>query len=84
MFVRYWAGHDYHEWLHNAADIDGARVVMALDLGPEENESAGAVLSRASCLASGAGRDSSEADALSGSRGDTCDTARSNNAGPNK
>ncbi len=38
VFVRFWPGHGYHEWLHNAADIDTARVVMALDLGPEENE----------------------------------------------
>jgi hypothetical protein len=38
VFVRYWAGHGYHEWIHNAADIDGARVVMALDLGPDENQ----------------------------------------------
>ena len=38
VFVRYGAGHGYHEWIHNAADIDGARVVMALDLGPEENQ----------------------------------------------
>src|SRR5580658_1629640 len=38
VFVRYGAGHGYHEWIHNAADIDGARVVMALDLGPDEDE----------------------------------------------
>jgi hypothetical protein len=38
VFVRYWTGHGYHEWIHNAADIDSARVVMALHLGPEENE----------------------------------------------
>ena len=38
VFVRYWARHGYHEWIHNAADIDGARVVLALDRGPEENE----------------------------------------------
>jgi hypothetical protein len=38
VFVRYWPGHGYHEWLHNAADIDNAKVVMALDLGAEENE----------------------------------------------
>jgi len=37
VFVRYWPGHGYHEWIHNAADIDHAQVVMALDLGPEEN-----------------------------------------------
>jgi len=38
VLVRYGAEHGYHEWLHNAADIDRARVVMALDLGSEENE----------------------------------------------
>lgn len=38
VFVRYWPGHGYHEWLHNAADIDNARVVMSLDLGAEENQ----------------------------------------------
>jgi hypothetical protein len=38
VFVRYFAGHGYHEWIHNAADIDSARVVMALDLGPDENQ----------------------------------------------
>jgi hypothetical protein len=38
VFVRYWARHGPHEWIHNAADIDGARVMMALDLGPEENQ----------------------------------------------
>lgn len=38
VFVRYGADHGYHEWLHNAADIDRARVVMALDLGPEQNQ----------------------------------------------
>jgi hypothetical protein len=38
VFVRYFAGHGYHEWIHNAADIDSAGVVMALDLGPDENQ----------------------------------------------
>jgi hypothetical protein len=38
VFVRYWADHGYHEWLHNAANIDGSRIVMALDLGSGENE----------------------------------------------
>ncbi|MBV8898128.1 MAG: hypothetical protein JO051_16555 [Acidobacteriaceae bacterium] len=37
VFVRYWAGHEFREWVHNAADIDGARVVWALDLGDAEN-----------------------------------------------
>ena len=39
VFVRYWPGHIFqYEWVYNAADIDGARVVWARDLGPEENE----------------------------------------------
>lgn len=37
VFVRYFATHGYDEWIHNAADIDRARVVWALDLGPEED-----------------------------------------------
>jgi hypothetical protein len=35
VFVRYGPMHLYHEWIHNAADIDRSAVVMALDLGPE-------------------------------------------------
>jgi hypothetical protein len=38
VFVRYWAQHQFQEWVHNAADIDGARIVWARDLGPEENQ----------------------------------------------
>jgi hypothetical protein len=38
VFVRYWPRHGYSEWLQNAADIDSARIVMALDLGAEQNE----------------------------------------------
>jgi hypothetical protein len=38
VFVRYRPQHGPTEWIHNAADIDSARVVWALDLGPEENE----------------------------------------------
>jgi hypothetical protein len=38
VFVRYFAGHGYREWIRNAAGIDSAPVVMALDLGPEENQ----------------------------------------------
>lgn len=38
VFVRYWPQHQFKEWVHNAADIDGARVVWARDLGPTENE----------------------------------------------
>jgi 4-amino-4-deoxy-L-arabinose transferase-like glycosyltransferase len=33
VFVRYGPQHQFHEWIHNAADIDRAPVVMALDLG---------------------------------------------------
>jgi hypothetical protein len=38
VFVRYWPRHTYEEWVQNAADIDGARVAWALDLGAAENE----------------------------------------------
>ncbi len=38
VFVRYWPQHTFEEWVHNAADIDAARVVWARDLGHEENE----------------------------------------------
>ena len=38
VFVRYSAQHGFHEWIQNAADIDGARTVWALDLGAEEDE----------------------------------------------
>ncbi len=38
VFVRYWPPHRFVEWVHNAADMDGARVVWARDLGAEENE----------------------------------------------
>jgi hypothetical protein len=37
VFVRYSARHLLREWVRNAADIDGSRVVWALDLGPEED-----------------------------------------------
>lgn len=37
VFVRYFSTHDYHDWIHNAAGIDGARVVWALELSPDEN-----------------------------------------------
>jgi hypothetical protein len=37
VFVRYWPSHGYHEWIHNAADIDGSRVVYALELSPADN-----------------------------------------------
>ena len=37
VFVRYSGQHGENEWIHNAANIDEARVVWALDLGPEED-----------------------------------------------
>ena len=36
--MRYWPEHEFDEWMQNAADIDRARVVWALDLGAEEND----------------------------------------------
>jgi len=38
VFVRYSAGHMFHEWIRNAADPDAAPVVWAADLGADENE----------------------------------------------
>jgi hypothetical protein len=38
VFVHYWPQHGFHEWIHNEADIDRARVVWAGDLGPAEDE----------------------------------------------
>jgi hypothetical protein len=38
VFVRYFPQHGPVEWIHNAADIDNAPVVWALDLGPEKDE----------------------------------------------
>jgi len=38
VFVRYWPKHLFAEWVHNAADIDGSRIVWARDLGADENE----------------------------------------------
>jgi hypothetical protein len=38
VFVRYSPLHIFHEWVYNAADIDGARIVWANDLGAAENE----------------------------------------------
>jgi hypothetical protein len=38
VFVHYWPSHRFRTWIRNAADIDHARVVWALDLGPAENQ----------------------------------------------
>lgn len=39
VFVRYWPQHIFQqEWVYNAADLDGARVVWARDLGADEND----------------------------------------------
>jgi len=39
VFVRYVPQHIFQdEWVYNAADMDGSRIVWARDLGPEENE----------------------------------------------
>jgi len=38
VFVRYWPQHQFQEWVHNAADIDRARVIWARDLGSDENQ----------------------------------------------
>ncbi len=38
IFVRYSPQHRFHEWIANSADIDSSKIVMARDLGPEENE----------------------------------------------
>jgi predicted PurR-regulated permease PerM len=39
VFVRYWSQHIFQqEWVYNAADVDGARIVWARDLGADEND----------------------------------------------
>lgn len=38
VFVHYGPQHQFHEWLHNAAEIDRSPVVMALDLGLENEK----------------------------------------------
>ncbi len=37
-FVRYGPQHMFHEWIHNAADIDAAPIVWAIDRGPADND----------------------------------------------
>ncbi len=37
VFIHYGPRHGFHEWIFNAADIDRAKVVRALDLGDSEN-----------------------------------------------
>ncbi|MGH9624484.1 MAG: hypothetical protein ACRD4G_09120, partial [Bryobacteraceae bacterium] len=37
VFVHYGPRHMFHDWIHNAADIDRAHVVWARDLGASEN-----------------------------------------------
>jgi hypothetical protein len=37
VFVRYYAEHEYHEWVHNSANIDAQRVIWALELNPDDN-----------------------------------------------
>lgn len=38
VFVRYGPRHQFQEWVHNAADIDHARIVWSRDLGADENQ----------------------------------------------
>jgi hypothetical protein len=38
VLVRYFSTHTYHEWIHNAADIDNARVIWALDAAGAHDE----------------------------------------------
>ena len=37
VFVRYFPQHGSSDWIHNAADIDSAQTVWALDLGADED-----------------------------------------------
>lgn len=38
VFVHYAPNHMFHDWIHNAANIDSARIVWARDLGPAEDQ----------------------------------------------
>ncbi len=38
VFVHYTAGPRFHEWVHNAADIDASRIVWARDLREDANK----------------------------------------------
>ncbi|MGA8599119.1 MAG: hypothetical protein WB676_30750 [Bryobacteraceae bacterium] len=38
VFVRYGPKHEFEEWIHNAANIDSARVVWACDRGATEDQ----------------------------------------------
>jgi hypothetical protein len=38
VFVRYSPRHEFEEWVHNSADIDGQKIVWARDLGSLEDE----------------------------------------------
>jgi hypothetical protein len=38
VFVHYGPQHAFKEWVYNAADIDGSKIVWAHDLGAEENK----------------------------------------------
>ncbi len=66
VFVRYWPGHEFHEWVHDAADIDRSRVVWALDLGSAENQKLLTYLPESQGLAVGAGCETAAIEALPG------------------
>lgn len=38
VLVRYFSTHNYHEWIHNGADIDDERVIWALDAAGAKDE----------------------------------------------
>ena len=65
VFVRYWPNHIFQdEWVYNAADIDGARVVWARDLGEPEDEQLRKILSGSGGVAAGTGCGAASAWAL--------------------